>query len=139
MEAAEQVRQPELRILRLRLQLLEAAQRDANLVQQRGAVDLLLEVGGIRFLQGGRKRLERGEMGRERGGAEAAVAVVVARDSRLRCGDGIHVPVEVEKRLLDVAEAHAFNNRWHSSSDSTRSVRLAASNSVRQASSSLGS
>src|SRR6266581_4722313 len=138
MEAAEQVRQPELRILRLRLQLLEALQRDANLVQQRSAVDLLLEVGGIRFLQGGRKRLERGEMGSERGGTEAAVAVVVAppRHARLRRGHGIHVPVEIEKRLLDVAEAHAFNNRWHSSSDSTRSVRLAASNNVRQASSS---
>src|SRR6266511_1437229 len=138
MEAAEQVRQPELRILRLRLQLLEAPQRDANLVQQRGAVDLLVEVGGTRFLQGGRKRLERGEMGRERAGTEAAVAVVVARHPRHDDRYG-HVPVEIKKRLLDVAEAHAFNNRWHSSSDSTRSVRLAASNNVRQASSSLGS
>src|SRR6266550_7799218 len=139
MEAAEQVRQPELRILGLRLQLLEAPQRDANLVQQRGAVDLLLDIGGIRLLEGGRQRLERGEMGRELGGAEAAVAVVVPRHPRLRRGDGVHVPVEIEKRLLDVAEAHALNNRWHSSSDSTRSVRLAASNNVRQASSSLGS
>src|SRR5882762_6178817 len=127
MEAAEQMRQPELRILGLRLQLLEAAQRDADLIEQRGAVDLLVEIGGIRLFEGG--------------GAEAAVVVVMRppRYPRLRRGDGVHVPVEIEKRLLDVADAHAFNNRWHSSSDSTRSVRFAASNNVRHASSSLGS
>ena len=78
-------------------------------------------------------------MRRQRAGAEATVAIIVSRHPGLRGGNRIHVPVEIEKRLLDVRETHAFNNRWHSSSDSTRSVRFAASNSVRHAASSLGS
>src|SRR6266705_3262359 len=101
------MREPELGILSLGLELLVAAQRDADFVEQRRAVDLLVQVGRAHFLE--RRR------------------------------DRIHLPVEIEKRLLDVAETHAFNNRWHSSSDNTRSVRLAASNSVRHAASSVGS
>src|SRR6267378_1220663 len=39
MQTAEQVGEPEFGILRLRLELLEAAQRHPNLVQQRGTID----------------------------------------------------------------------------------------------------
>ena len=139
MQPAEQMREPEFRVLGLRSQLLEAAQHDADFVQQRRAVDLLLEIGGIGSFQRGGDRFERREMGRERGGTESAVAVVVARHTGLGGSHRIQMPMEIEERFLDIAEAHALSNRWHSSSDSTRSVRLAASNNVRQASSSLGS
>ena len=129
MQAAEQVGEPEFGILRLRLELLEAAQRHSNLVQQRGAIDLLLDVVGSRFLERRRDRLQGSEMRRERGGTEPPVTVVVARHTRLRGGHGIHVPVQIEIRLLDIAEAHFFSSRWQSWSESTRSVRFAASNS----------
>src|SRR2546426_8787481 len=139
MQPAEQMREPKLGILRLRFELLVATQHDADFVQQRRAVDLLVEIGGVSSFQRGGDRSERREMGRERRGTEAAVAIVVTRHAGLRRGDRIQMPVEIEKRLLDVAQAHAFNNQWHSSSDRTMSVRLAASNSVRQAASSSGS
>ncbi len=117
----------------------EAAQHDANLVQQRRAVDLFLEIGGVGFFQRGGDRFECREVGRERGGTEAPVVVIVARHAGLSGGHRIQMPIEIEKRLLDVAEAHAFSNRWHSSSDRTRSVCFAASKSVRHAASSSGS
>ena len=139
MQPAEQMREPEFWVLGLRLQLLEAAQHDADLVQQRRAVDLLLEIGGVGCFQRGGNRLERREMGHERGRTETAVAVIMPRHASLCGRHRVQMPVEIEKRLLDVAQAHAFSNRWHSSSDRTRSVRFAASNSVRQASSSSGS
>ena len=63
-QPAEQMREPELGILRLRLQLLEAAQHDANLIQQRRAVDLFLEIGGAGFFQRGGDRFECREVGR---------------------------------------------------------------------------
>src|SRR6266705_5028992 len=133
------MREPELGILSLGLELLVAAQRDADFVEQRRAVDLLVQVGRARFLERRRDRFERGELRGERARAIATVAIIVPRHAGLRGGDRIHLPVEIEKRLLDVAETHALNNRWHSSSDNTRSVRLAASNSVRHAASSVGS
>jgi len=72
------MRQPELRVFGLRFDLLEAAQHDSDFVEQRRAVDLFLEIAGVGCFQRGGDRFERGEMRRERGGAEAGVAVVVA-------------------------------------------------------------
>ena len=77
MQPAEQMREPEFRVLGLRFQLLEAAQHDADLVQQRRAVDLLIEIGGIGSFQRGGDRFERREMGCERGRTETAVAVIM--------------------------------------------------------------
>ena len=139
MQPAEQMREPEFGVFGLRFELLEAVQHDADFVQQRRAVDLFVEIGGVRSFQRGGDRLERREVGRERRGTEAAVAVIMARHAGLGRDHRVQTPVEIEERLLDVANAHVFNNRWHSSSDRTRSVRLAASNRVRHAASSLGS
>src|SRR6185503_754554 len=141
MEAAQQVREPEFRVLGLRANMLEPPQRDPDFVQQRGAVDLFLEIGRVHFFQRRGNRLQRRELRPERGMTEPSVAIVVARHAGLRRGHRIHVPVEIEERLLDVAKTHGglLNTRWHSSSDSTRSVRFAASNSVLHARSSLGS
>ena len=63
MESAEQMTDPELRVLGLRALLLEAVQRDPNLVEQRGAVDLVVEVVGAGFLERAAERLERREVG----------------------------------------------------------------------------
>ena len=114
MQAAQQMGEPEFGIFCLRFEFLEAKQRDPNLVQQRGAIDLLLDAIGARFLERGRNRLQGGQMRRERGGAESSVAVIVTRDTRLRGRHRVHVPVQVEIRLLDIAQTHAFSSRWHS-------------------------
>src|SRR5213075_1467744 len=135
MQSAEQVGQPELGVRRVRPQFLVAAHGDADLVEQRRAVDLLVQPVDAGFFERGRERLEGREVRRQRGGTEAAVAVIVARHAGLRRRDGVQVPPQVEERPLDRAEGHAFSNRWHSSSDSTRSVRLAASKSTLQAAS----
>ncbi len=134
-QATKQVREPELGVRRLRPQLLEAPHHHADLVEQGRAVDFVVQPVHAHVLERGPDRLQGGEVRRERLDAEAAVAIVVTGHARLRRGDGVQVPAEIEKRPLDVAEAHAFNRRWHSSSDSTRSVRLAASNSTLQAAS----
>jgi len=47
-----------------------------NLVQQRRAVDLFVEIGGVGFFQRGRYRLSAARWGVERGGTEAAVVVM---------------------------------------------------------------
>src|ERR1044072_954498 len=117
MQSTAEMRQPKFGGLRLRVQLVKAPYRDADFVEQRGAVDLLNEIDGVPLLEGGRNGLERGERRSERGRAEAAVAVIVARDARLRRRDGAHVPMEIEERLLDVRKTHALSNLWHSSSD----------------------
>src|SRR2546426_6068275 len=58
--------------------------------------------------------------------------------------DGVEVPAQIEVGTLDLAErpyrhTACFSSRWHSSSESTRSVRFAASNSTRHAASSSAS
>jgi hypothetical protein len=78
------------------------ASHHANLVQERGAVDFLLEIVGLRFLEGRRDGLQSGQMGRERSGAESAVAIVMTRHARLSGRHRVHVPVQIEKRLFDV-------------------------------------
>ena len=133
------MREPKLWILGLRLELFIAAQHDADLVEQRRAVDFLFQIGGVRLLERGGDRLQGGQMRREGGRAESAVAIIVTRHAGLGRGNRVEMPVQIEERLLDVAETHALSNRWHSSSDRTRSVRLAASNSLRHATSSFGS
>ncbi len=140
-QPGEQVREPELGVRRLRPQPLEAAHRDADLVEQGGTVDLGIEVVGAGPFEGGGDRLQGGEVRGEGGGAEAAVAAVLRGDPRLRGRHRIQLPVQVEVRPLDRAEAHAlcFSSRWHSSSERTRSVRFAASNRALQAPSSSGS
>src|SRR5207247_10545449 len=125
-QPAEQMREPELGILRVRLQRLEALQLDANLIQQRRAVDLFLEIGGAGFFQRGGDRFECREVGRERGRTEPAVAVIVARHAGLSGGHRIQMPIEIEKRLLDVPEAHPPSNAWYSSSARTRWEHVAA-------------
>ena len=77
-QPTEQMRQPELGIRRLWAQVLEAPHRHPDLVEQRRAVDFLVEAVHARFLEGGGERLEGGKMGGQGLGAEAAVAIVVS-------------------------------------------------------------
>src|SRR5207249_10894414 len=75
---------------------------------------------------------------------EAPVTVVVRLHPRLRRAHGIHVPPQIEVGPLDLPErryrhAACLSSRWHSSSDNTRPVRFAASNTARHAASSSGS
>ena len=111
MQPAEQMGEPKFWILGLGFQLLKATQHDTDFVQQRRAVDLLLEIGGVGCFQRGGDRFERREMGCERGRTETAVAVIMPRHAGLCGGHRVQMPVEIEKRLLDVAQAHAFSNR----------------------------
>src|SRR5438093_1169395 len=139
-QPGEEMLQPERRILRLRPLLLEPPQRDARFVQQRGAVDLVFEPVRGGFFQGGREGLERGDQRAQRLRAVPPVAVVVPPHARLRGRDGVELPAQVEVRAFDGAErayrhAICLRRRWHSSSDRTRSVRFAASNSTRHAAS----
>src|SRR5690349_19833758 len=136
--------QPERRVLRLGPLALPPPQRHADLVQQGGAVDLVFQLTGGGFLEGGGKGLERGEVRGERARTEASISVVVRLHPRLRRGDGVEMPAQIEIRTLDLAErpyrhTACFSSRWHSSSESTRSVRFAASNSTRHAASSSAS
>ncbi len=116
MQATEQMREPELGVLGLGPERPEPAQRDPDLVEQRGAVDLLLEIDGGCLLQRGGERFQCGEMRRQRGRTESAIAIVVPRHAGLRRRHRVHMPMQIEIRLFDVADAHALSNRWHSSS-----------------------
>src|SRR5256712_8428597 len=136
--------QPERRAARLRPLALEPLQRHADVVQEGGPVDLVFQPVGGRLFQGGGEGLERDEMGSERGRAVAPVAIVVGLHAGLRSRDRIEVPPQIEVCLFDLAErpyrhAACLSSRWHSSSDSTRSVRFAASNRTRHAPSSSAS
>ena len=144
MQPPEEVGQPESGVLRLRALALEAPQGDANVVEQGGAVDLVFERGGGSFLERRRDGLERREVRRQGGGTVAPEPIIVRRDAGLRGGHGIEVPPQVEVRALDLLEgayrhAACFSNRWHSSSESTRSARFAASNRAAHAASSAAS
>src|SRR2546428_14077632 len=104
MQAPEEVREPERGILRLRPLPLQAPHGDADVVQERRAVDLVVEGGSRGFLERGDDGPERHEVRRERGGAEAPEAVVVRGHAGLRRGDGVEMPAEIEVRALDLAE-----------------------------------
>src|SRR5690242_11653102 len=136
--------EPEPRIPGLGPLALEAPQRHAQLVQQGRAVDFLFELIGRYFFERGGEGLERRQVGRERRGSVPPVAVIVPFHPGLRCGHRIEVPPQVEVRALDFPErpyrhAACLSSRWHSSSESTRSVRFAASNNARHAASSSAS
>src|SRR2546422_7806056 len=129
---------------RLRPRALQPPQHDPDVVQQGRAIDFVFHLASSGFLEGGGEGLERGEMRSERAGTEASVPVVVRLHPRLRRRDGVEVPAQIEVRTLDLAErpyrhTACFSSRWHSSSESTRSVRFAASNSTRHAASSSAS
>jgi len=143
-QPAEQMVQPERRAACLRPLALEPLQRHADVVQEGGPVDLVFQPVGGRLFQGGGEGLERDEMGSERGRAVAPVAIVVGLHAGLRSRDRIEMPPQIEVCLLDLVErpyrhAACLSSRWHSSSDSTRSVRFAASNRTRHAPSSSAS
>src|SRR2546425_292356 len=116
-------------------------QRHAHLVQQRRAVDLFIQLGGVCLFESGGERLQGGEVGGEGGVGVVSVTVVEGGDPRLGSRHRVHVPAQIEVgafHLPQSAYRHAacFKSRWHSSSVSTRSVRFAASNSALQAASS---
>src|SRR5213083_2896831 len=143
-QPAEQVRQPERRILCLGALALEAAQHHADFVQERRTIDLVLELVGGRLLEGRGQGLERHEVGSEGDRAEAPVTVVVGLHPRLRRRHGVQMPSQIEVGALDLPErryrhAACLSSRWHSSSERTRSVRFAASNNARHAASSSAS
>ena len=91
-QAAQQVREPECRVLGLRALALEAGERHPTVVQQRRAVDLVVETLSGGSFQGGADRLEGGEVGAERVGAESPEAVVVVRQPRLGGRHRIEMP-----------------------------------------------
>src|SRR5438309_1098696 len=143
-QAAEQVRQPESGVLRLRALALETPQGDPDLVQEGRTVDFSFALVGRGLFEGGCDGFERGEVRSESARAEAPIAVVVGLHSRLRRAHGVQVPSQIEVGPLDLPErryrhAACLSSRWHSSSDNTRSVRFAASNNARHAASSSGS
>ncbi len=143
-EPAEQMREPKPRVLGLGALALEAPQGDPDFVQERRAVDFVVQLIGGGLFEGGGDGFERGEVRGERARTEAPVTVVVRLHPRLRRAHGIHVPPQIEVGPLDLPErryrhAACLSSRWHSSSDNTRSVRFAASNSARHAVSSSGS
>ncbi len=103
-QPAEQVRQPEPGVLRLGALALESLLQHAHVVQERRAVDLVLELARRGLFQSGADGLECGEVWSERDGTEPPVAVVVGRHARLGRRDGVQVPAQVEVGPLDFAE-----------------------------------
>ena len=95
MQTPQQVRQPETRILRLRPFPLEPPHRDPYLVQEGGAVDLVVEGFGLHFFQRRGEGPERCQVGSERGSTVASIPIIVRRDAGLRGRDGIEAPADV--------------------------------------------
>ena len=95
-QPGEKMLQPERRILRLRPLALEPPQRDAGLVQQRGPVDLVVQLVRGGFFQSGGERLERRERGAQRIRAVSPVPVVVPRHPRLCGRHRVEMPAQVE-------------------------------------------
>src|SRR6185437_16556168 len=112
--------------------------------EERRAVDFVVQLIGSGFFECGGDGLERGEVRGEGARTEAPVAVVIRLHARLRRAHWIEVPPQIEVGTLDFPDrryrhAACLSSRWHSSSDSTRSVRFAASNNARHAALSSGS
>src|SRR5262249_8486104 len=109
-----------------------------QVVEDRGAVHGLGEVVALGRLERGRDRLERGERDLDVGGGELAELPVVLADPALGGGDRVEPPLQIEPGRDEIAISRrlaghaptALINAWHSSSLSTRSAFLAASNSA---------
>src|SRR5690606_38776017 len=96
--------EPEARVPHVRPLVLEAEVAGAELVQQRGPVNLIRQVGGVELLDRAGERAEGGEVRAHRVGVEGAESPVVGHGAGEAAVGWVEMPLEVEVRPAEVAD-----------------------------------
>jgi len=105
---AEQVREPEGRVVDVGAFVLEAEDVDPDVVEEGGAVDFVLQVGDLQLLDRARHGAVGGELPSHADVVEGAEPGVGVRVSRRGAGRRVEVPAEVEVR-----PRQRVSDGWH--------------------------
>ena len=95
-ERSKEVIQPEDRIPDVRLFVVKLEERRANIVEERGAIDLFLDIVEVESFYGERERAECRKVGPHRIGIVFAEPMILRVDARLGCGGRIEVPTQIK-------------------------------------------